>query len=41
MSLMVLEHISLDKILLVFICEETPREEEVVEIITILMHKET
>jgi len=41
MSLMALELISLDKILLAFICEETLKEEEVVEIITILRHKET
>ena len=40
MSLMALELISLDKILLAFICEETLKEEEVVEITTIQTHKE-
>jgi hypothetical protein len=41
MNLMALELISLDKILLAFTCEEILKEEEVVEITTILTHKET
>jgi hypothetical protein len=41
MNLMALDNISLDKILVVFTCEGTLREEEVVEITIILTHKET